>query len=77
MRVDIDGGIASYVGAAGVGAAEGAGSEAARAAAIEGAAIMGVVVSNTGLLTLEEKMMARVLSPRLASPLKLDIISIL
>jgi hypothetical protein len=40
IALDMDAGMASYVGAAGVGAAWGAGSEAARAAAIDGAAIL-------------------------------------
>ena len=39
MAVDMEGGMASYVGAAGAGADAGAGSDAARAAAIDGAAI--------------------------------------
>lgn len=37
IAVDMDGGMASYTGAAGVGAVEGAGSDAASAAAIDGA----------------------------------------
>lgn len=39
MAVDMEGGMASYVGAAGTGADAGAGNDAARAAAIDGAAI--------------------------------------
>jgi len=39
IAFDIDAGMASYVGAAGVGASWGAGSDAAKAAAIDGAAI--------------------------------------
>lgn len=40
MAVDIEGGIASYVGAAGATAGAAAGSVAANAAAIDGAAIL-------------------------------------
>jgi uncharacterized membrane protein YhiD involved in acid resistance len=40
ITFDMEGGIASYVGAAGVGAAVGAGREAARAAAIDVAAMI-------------------------------------
>jgi len=39
IAVDMEGGMASYVGAAGAGAEAGAGSDAARAAAMDGAAI--------------------------------------
>jgi hypothetical protein len=46
IAVDMEGGMASYVGAAGAGAEAGAGSDAARAAAIDGAAIRLVLVSS-------------------------------
>lgn len=50
IALDMDAGMASYVGTAGVGAAWGAGSEAARAAAIDGAAILvSYVKSSDGL----------------------------
>lgn len=39
MAVDMEGGMASYVGAAGAGVEAGAGNDAAKAAAIDGAAI--------------------------------------
>lgn len=43
MAVDMEGGMASYVGAGGAGAAAGAGSVAASVAAIDGAAIFAEV----------------------------------